>query len=128
MQRRTAHLNALLQFSQELLGARGLDAVLQRALDHAMALVPEAHSAARSTSMTRATQRLALRASAGFSPLPDFSRPVDLGLIGRCLHQPPGAYLTHSAEEWLALARELGDDEPSGCCKHCISRRRPAAW
>ncbi|HJZ48223.1 MAG TPA: PAS domain S-box protein, partial [Roseiflexaceae bacterium] len=32
VQRRTAHLNALLQFSQELLGARSLDAVLQRAL------------------------------------------------------------------------------------------------
>src|SRR4051812_42619384 len=40
VERRTVHLNALLQFSGELLAARGLDAVLQSAMGHALALIP----------------------------------------------------------------------------------------
>jgi len=109
VQRRTAHLNALLQFSQDLLGARGFDSVLQRALDHATALVPSAQSGAIYL-YDPATERLALRASAGFGQLPEFSRPVDLGLIGLTFTSRR-SYLIQSAEEWLALVAATGDDE-----------------
>jgi two-component system NtrC family sensor kinase len=110
VQRRTAHLNALLQFSQELLGARGLDIVLQRALNHALALVPDTQRGAIYL-YDAAMQRLALRASAGFSPLPDFSQPVELGVIGQAFTRRQ-AQLTQSAEEWMTLARAVSDDEP----------------
>jgi two-component system, NtrC family, sensor kinase len=108
VQRRTAHLNALLDFSQELFGARSLDAVLQRALSHALALVPEAQRGAIYLYEAHA-QHLALRASFGFSPLPDFNRPIDLGLIGRSFTSQQ-ALVIHSTDEWLALARESSGD------------------
>jgi two-component system NtrC family sensor kinase len=80
--RRTEHLNTLLTFSKELFGARSLDAVLERALYHALALVPEAQRGA--IYLTEGDeQRLALRASAGFSQLPSFTRAVDFGFVGR---------------------------------------------
>ena len=107
VRRRTAHLNALLQFSQELLGARSLDAVLQSALDHGMTLVPGAQRGAIYL-YDSAGQRLALRASVGFERLPDFSRTPDLGLIGRAFITRE-VQLSQSAEEWLAQAREHGD-------------------
>jgi PAS domain S-box-containing protein len=108
--RRTAHLNALLSFSQQLLGAPALDVVLQRALSHALALAPEAERGAIYLYDPTA-QRLALRASVGFSPLPDFSRPLDLGLIGRVFTSRQ-AHRVDSTTEWLTLAHEVGDDEP----------------
>jgi two-component system NtrC family sensor kinase len=108
VQRRTAHLNALLQFSQELLGARGLDSVLQSALDHALALVAGAQRGAIYL-YDSAGQRLALRASVGFSRLPDFGRALKLGLIGRAFTTRQ-IQLCQSAEEWLAQAREYGDE------------------
>jgi two-component system, NtrC family, sensor kinase len=108
VQRRTAHLNALLQFSQELLGARGFDDVLQRALDHAKALVPGAQSGAIYL-YDPTTERLALRASAGFSPLPEFSRPLDLGLMGLTFTSRR-SYLIQSAEEWQALVAAASDE------------------
>jgi two-component system NtrC family sensor kinase len=110
VRRRTAHLNALLDFSQELLGARGLDVVFQRGLSHAMALVPEAQRGAIYL-YDPAAQHLALRASSGFSALPDFSRPIDLGMIGRSFASRQ-ILLIHSAEEWLALARDSGEAAP----------------
>jgi two-component system, NtrC family, sensor kinase len=110
VQRRTAHLDALLDFGQELLGARGLDSVLQRALSHALALVPEATRGAIYL-YESSTQRLALRASAGFTTLPDFSRPVDLGLIGRAFTRREILQI-HSADEWLALVRDSSEATP----------------
>ncbi|HEU5097722.1 MAG TPA: PAS domain S-box protein [Roseiflexaceae bacterium] len=110
VQRRTAHLDALLDFSQELLEARGLDSVLQRALSHVLALVPEATHGAIYL-YESSTQRLALRASAGFTTLPDFNRPADLGLIGRSFTRRQ-MLQTHSADEWLARVRESGDASP----------------
>ena len=104
---RTAHLNALLQFSQELLGARGLDAVLQSALDHALALAAGAQRGGIYL-YESAGQRLALRASVGFGPLPDFSRTPTLGLIGRAFTTRQ-TQISQSAEEWLAQAHEHGD-------------------
>jgi two-component system NtrC family sensor kinase len=109
VQRRTAHLNALHQFSQQLLGARGLDSVLQSALDHAMTLVPGAQRGAIYL-YDAVGRRLALRASVGFSRLPDFGRTPDLGLIGRAFATRQ-AQLSHSAEEWLALARKHGEPQ-----------------
>jgi two-component system NtrC family sensor kinase len=108
VQRRTAHLNALLQFSQELLGARRFDDVLQRALDHAKILVPDAQSGAIYL-YDPATERLSLRASAGFSPLPEFSRPLDLGLMGLTFTSRR-SYLIQSAEEWQTLVAADNDE------------------
>ena len=111
VRRRTAHLNALLEFSQELLGARSLDAVLERALNQAMALARGAQHGAIYL-YDEAAQRLALRASAGFSPLPDFSRAVDLGIIGRSFTSRE-VLMTDSADEWLVLAAKAGGDDES---------------
>jgi len=80
--RRTAHLDALLQFSSDLLHERSLDAVLQRASSHAMRLVPEAQRGAIYL-YDRQGARLVLRASAGFTQLPPISVPVELSLLGR---------------------------------------------
>lgn len=81
VQRRTAHLNTLLAFSRELFGARSLDAVLERALSHALALMPNAQRGAIYLSEDEG-RRLALRASAGFSQLPSFTRAIDVGFVG----------------------------------------------
>jgi PAS domain S-box-containing protein len=106
VRRRTAHLNALLEFSQELLGARSLDAVLERALTQAMALARGAQRGAIYL-YDETAQRLSLRASVGFSPLPDFSRAVDFGMIGRSFVSRE-LLMTDSADEWLALAAKAG--------------------
>lgn len=110
VQHRTAHLNALLQFSHELLGAHGLDSVLKQSISQAMELAPEAEYGAIYL-YDAASQRLVLRASAGFNSLPDFSRPVDLGIIGQAFmsRQP---YVIQSAAEWMMLVREATDDDP----------------
>jgi two-component system, NtrC family, sensor kinase len=110
VQRRTAHLNALLDFSQELLAARGLGTVLQRALSYAMALLPEAHRGAIYLYEPRA-QHLALSASVGFTALPNFSHPIDLGLIGRSFTERQ-LLLTDSADEWLTLTRASSEASP----------------
>lgn len=104
VQHRTAHLNALLQFSKELLETRGLDIILQRALNHALALLPEAQCGAIYLA-DPAGQRLALRASAGFQQLPAFNRPIALGLIGRAFTTRQ-AQVASSYEEWRMLAAE----------------------
>ena len=79
---RTAYLNALLQFSQELLGARSLDAVLQRALSQIMTLVPEAQRSAIYL-YDAATQQLGLRASSGFLTQSAPQRVTPYGPVGR---------------------------------------------
>ena len=107
---RTAHLNTLLQFSQDLLAARSLDAVLERAMYHAMALLPAAQRGAIYL-YEPAGNHLALRASAGFSELPDFSRPVDLGLIGRAF-QSHQVQQIESLAQWTTLVWETTPDAP----------------
>ncbi|MBC8076630.1 MAG: PAS domain S-box protein [Chloroflexales bacterium] len=101
VQQRTAHLNALLQFSQELLSVRGLDAVLQRALGQSMALVPEAQRGAIYLA-DPTNQQLTLRASTGFSAPPALQRITPHGLVGRAFatNQP---VFTHSVAELEAL-------------------------
>jgi two-component system NtrC family sensor kinase len=108
VRQRTAHLNALLDFSRELLGARGLDAVLQRALDHALVLVPHAQRGAIYL-YDPATQGLALRASAGFSPLPAFNQPIDRGPIGQAFVQRQ-MQVIESADAWHAMVHQVGED------------------
>jgi len=110
VKRRTAHINALIDFSQALLGARSLESVLQRALNQAMALVPEANRSAIYL-YDPAARRLALRASVGFNPLPDFSRPIDLGLIGHSFSRRQ-LLLSDSADDWLRLVRMHASDTP----------------
>jgi PAS domain S-box-containing protein len=103
VQRRTAHLNALLQFSQDLFSAGSLDAVLQRALTHTMALAPQAQRAAIYL-YDQAEERLALRAGVGFSQLADLGRPSELGIIGDTVSNRQ-LYAASSAAEWAALDR-----------------------
>lgn len=81
VRQRTAHLNTLLQFSQDLLSTSSLEAALQRALGYALALAPAADRGAIYL-YEPASQRLALRASAGFSPLPGLSMSIDQGILG----------------------------------------------
>ena len=98
VQQRTAHLNSLLDVSQALFSARSLDAVLQRALTHALALLPAAQRGAIYL-YDAAGQRLALRASAGFQPLPSLSLPRDAALVG--------AAFTARQARYAASPREL---------------------
>jgi two-component system NtrC family sensor kinase len=107
VQRRTAHLNTLLEFSQELLPARSLDAVLQRALSHALALAPEAHCGAIYL-YDPAGERLSLRASAGFNQFPSANLPVDVGAIGRAF-STRRVQLAGSRDEYRALVPNLTD-------------------
>ena len=109
VQRRTAHLNALLEFSQELLSARGLDGVLQRALTHALALLPEAECGAIYL-YDRSSDRLALGASTGFNELPAPSVPTKLGTIGRAFTTRE-VQATSSAAEYTALTQNLTDEQ-----------------
>jgi two-component system NtrC family sensor kinase len=115
VQLRTAHLNALLQFSQELLSVRGLDLVLHRALTEAMALVPEAECGAIYLH-DPGSGHLGLRASSGFSPLPPFSHPITSGLIGQAFQRRQTSCTTTPAE-WRAMAH-VGDEAPPGQLLH----------
>lgn len=81
VQQRTAHLNTLLAFSRELLGARGLDDVLQRALTHALALVTGAQRGVIRLLDPQSGQ-LALRASAGWPMMPPLTVATDEGIGG----------------------------------------------
>jgi two-component system, NtrC family, sensor kinase len=72
---RTAHLNTMLAFSTDLLGARRLDEVLERGLRHAMALVPEADRGALYLDQGDGVS-LALRVSVGFERPPPLSMPL----------------------------------------------------
>jgi two-component system NtrC family sensor kinase len=82
IQHRTAYLDALLQFSNELLTARSLDATFQRTMSHALTLLPEAQCGAIYLYDPH-DQRLALACSAGFSSVPNLRVPPDLGIMGR---------------------------------------------
>jgi PAS domain S-box-containing protein len=82
VQRRTAHLDTLLQSSQELLGARGLDSVLHRAISHALACIPDAQGGAIYL-YDPDRQRLVLRAVAGFRAMPRIDVPIELGIHHR---------------------------------------------
>jgi PAS domain S-box-containing protein len=110
VQQRTAHLNTLLQFGQQLLTARSLEAVLHQAMHHAMALVPEAQLGVIYL-YEPVSNHLALRASAGFSELPDFKRPPELGLIGRAFLGRQVQQIASMAQ-WRALVWETTTDEP----------------
>lgn len=116
---RTAHLNALLQFSNELLMARSSDEVLRRALKHAQVLVPEAQRGAIYLYDPQG-DRLALRASDGFEQLPQLALPTNLGLLGLAFtSRQPVMFSTHAERERLlahapagAAYRALGLAQP----------------
>lgn len=107
--RRTAHLNALLELSKELLPARGLDTLLRRAMSNAMALVPEASCGAIYL-FDSASGRLALRASSGFSQLPATNVPATLGALGLAFTSRQ-VQAANSADEFLGLTPELNDEQ-----------------
>ncbi len=109
VERRTAHLNTLLAFSRELFGARSLDAVLDRALSHALALVPEAQRGAIYL-LEDEDRRLALRASAGFNLLPTFTRSTDFGFVGLAFTSRR-LQVTSSVGEFTALVPEMQEDD-----------------
>lgn len=109
VQRRTAHLNALLELSKELLPTRELDTLLQRAMSNAMALVPEANCGAIYL-YESANNRLALRASSGFSQLPATSVPANLGPLGVAFSSRQ-AQSANSSEEFTALTPSLGNEQ-----------------
>ena len=125
VQQRTAHLNTLLQFSQVLLTARSLDTVLDQALRHAMALVPAAQRGAIYLHEP-AGEHLALRASVGFRELPDFSRPLDLGLIGRAF-QSHHVQQIDSVAQWTALIWAQPPDMPERLLSALRLEHPPAA-
>jgi two-component system, NtrC family, sensor kinase len=108
VQQRTAHLNALLRLSQELLQARSLDFVLQRALELALQLVPQATASAVYL-FDPADQHLALRASVGFRQLPQLRLPTSAGTVGLAFTTRQ-VYGTQSAAE---LAQVLPAHAPS---------------
>lgn len=105
VQQRTVHLNALLQLSQDLLEARSLDAVLGRALDSAMLLVPEATSSAIYL-FDPTDEQLALRASTGFQRLPHLRLPTSAGTVGLAFTTRQ-VQVTHSTTEFAQLLPEL---------------------
>jgi two-component system NtrC family sensor kinase len=107
--RRTAHLNALLELSKDLLPARGLDTLLQRAMSHAMALVPEASCGAIYLYESSAS-RLAPRASSGFSQLPAPYSPNVLGGIGLAFTSRR-TLAASSVDELLALTPDLNAEQ-----------------
>lgn len=98
VQKRTAHLNTLLQFSRELFSADNLNDVLQRALNHTMALVPEADRAAIYLYNTQ-EDRLALRASVGFNQIPDLGKPSQYRLI-KLAFDNQQIYALNERSEW----------------------------
>jgi two-component system NtrC family sensor kinase len=109
VERRTAHLNALLELSKELLPTRELDTLLQRAMSNAMALVPEASCGAIYL-YESGNNRLALRASAGFSQLPAPNVPATLGALGLAFTSRH-VQVAASAQEFMALTPELSDEQ-----------------
>jgi two-component system NtrC family sensor kinase len=102
-----AHLNALIAFSQELLSAPSLDMVLQQAMTHALQLAPDAQSGAIYLYDSQ-HQRLALRASAGFTQLPGFSQPLDSGLVGGAFATRQ-VQLANSPDEWASLEQHFAN-------------------
>ncbi|HEY0606260.1 MAG TPA: PAS domain S-box protein [Herpetosiphonaceae bacterium] len=84
VQQRTAHLNTLLTCSRELFSAHDLDAVMERAVKHALQLVPEADAGALYM-YDAGSHTLALRVSIGFDQAPPMQVSADTGLIGRAL-------------------------------------------
>jgi two-component system NtrC family sensor kinase len=110
VERRTAHLNTLRQFSEELLHAHSLDVVLQHALQHAMALDPGANRSAVYL-YDPAGRRLALRASAGFDQVPPLSISPDQGIPGMAFTTRQ-AQITNSVAELESLLKIGKEHEP----------------
>jgi two-component system NtrC family sensor kinase len=108
VQQRTAHLNALLQVSRELFSARSLDGVLQRSLSHAQALVPEAQRSVIYL-YEATTQRLAMRASAGFSSLPSLNIPLDAVLVRDIFERQQTLHINSQQELVALLGAQQGE-------------------
>ena len=106
---RTAHLNALVQFSQELIVTRGLESVLQQALQRVMLLAPCADRSAIYL-CDEDGRTLTLSGSIGFSKTPQMRVPANLGLLGIALSTRQ-TYQVSSTEEYRAQAVGLTREE-----------------
>ncbi len=102
VEQRTAHLNTLLQFSQDLLTARTLDGMLQQAIRQALAVAPEAQRGAIYL-YDEETADLALHASSGFEQLPPLRLPTSLGILGLAFKERR-TFVLSSVAEYHALA------------------------
>jgi len=109
VQRRTAHLDALLQFSNDLLTARSIAATLQRAISHALTLLPAAEGGAIYLYDSH-DQQLALAYSAGFGVPPNLRVPLDLGILGLTFTSSR-AQVIDTAADFAAGTAEVIDHE-----------------
>jgi two-component system NtrC family sensor kinase len=110
VQRRTAHLGALLQFSNELLTARSLDATLQRAVSHALTLLPEAQCGAIYL-YDQHDQQLALTCSAGFGVLPARRVLLATEIVGRAFTSGHVQVISSAAENSAGTAELTADQQ-----------------
>jgi two-component system NtrC family sensor kinase len=109
VQRRTAHLDTLLQCSQELLGARGLDSVLHRAISHAIACIPDAQGGAIYL-YDADCQRLVLRAAAGCGDVPKIDVPIELGILGQVFTTRLAAVASDATQLAMLICDSSADD------------------
>lgn len=105
VEQRTAHLNTLLTFSRELFSARTLDEVMERAVKHALQLVPEADDGALYVYDSN-SHTLSLRVSVGFDHVPSMLVAADVGLIGLALSTRT-VQITTSVDEYQARVAEM---------------------
>ena len=106
---RTAHLNALVQFGQELIVTRGLEGILQQALQRAMLLAPCADRGAIYLCDDDG-RTLTLSGSSGFSKTPQVRVSASLGMLGIALATRQ-TYQVSSTEEYRAQAMGLTREE-----------------
>lgn len=101
VQQRTIHLQALLEFSQLLLRTRSLDGMLDQAIRHALAFVPDAHRGAIYL-YDEETGDLTLHASAGFREVPRLRVPVEMGILGLAL-TTRRSYVLNSVADYRSI-------------------------
>ena len=105
VKQRTAYLNTLLTCSRELFSAHDLDMVMERAVKHALRLVPEGDAGALYV-YDAGSQTLALRVSIGFDQVPPMQVSADTGLMG-CALLARQMCTTSSVAEYEARVAQL---------------------
>lgn len=110
VEQRTAYLNTLLTCSRELFSAHSVDEVMQRAVQHALQLVPEADAGALYV-YDAGAHILALRVSVGFDQAPLMQVSAEIGLMGLAL-ATRRLCSTGSAAEYQARVAQLPRLEP----------------
>lgn len=109
VQSRTAYLNALLQFGRDLLVTQRLEDVLQRAIDRARSLVPDAERGALYL-YDAPQQMLRLSSTAGFDLPHDLTMPVTSGLLGTALITQH-SQIVSAADDYAVLVPDAATPE-----------------